>query len=150
MTNHAAHAKRRHPEGGPERSRRSKIVAAILGALLAGACAYATANWTVGLNSGSSGLAQSGTVSNLTVSAVASPSPGNLLYPGGTGDVVLTIANPNPFPVTVSAVDLPSNTTYATGYTTSGLISTQSGCIASPPSDVCGTSQRRPAAPLTH
>ena len=33
--------------------------------------------------------------SNLTITAVASPAAGNLLYPGGTGDVVVTIANPN-------------------------------------------------------
>jgi hypothetical protein len=59
-----------------------------------------------------------------------------VLYPGGNGDVVLTINNPNPFPVTVTAVQLPTNTTYATGYTTSALTTTQTGCIASTPSDV--------------
>ena len=32
---------------------------------------------------------------------------------------MVTIANPNPYPVTVAAVQLPTNTTYTTGYTTS-------------------------------
>ena len=117
-------------------SRRSKFVAAIVGALLAGGGAYAASNWVVGLAGGSSGEAQSATVSNLTITAVASPSATNLLYPAGNGDVVMTITNPNPFPVTVTAVNLPTNTTYATGYTTSALTTTQTGCLATTPSDV--------------
>ncbi len=70
---------------------------------------------------------------------MASPAATNLLYPGGTGDVVVTIANPNPFPVTITAVQLPTNTTYATGYTTSALTTTQTGCLASTPSGVTWT-----------
>jgi hypothetical protein len=58
------------------------------------------------------------------------------MYPGGTGDVVVSISNPNPFPVTITALQLPTNTTYATGYTTSALTATQTGCLASTPSDV--------------
>ena len=73
---------------------------------------------------------------NLTITAVASPSPSNLLYPGGNGDVVVTITNPNPFPVTVTAVQLPTNTTYANGYSNSGLTTAQAGCASSTPSDV--------------
>lgn len=49
--------------------------------------------------------------------------------------MVLSISNPNPFPVTVTAVNLPTNTTYATGYTTSAL-TTQTGCVAATPSGV--------------
>ncbi len=60
----------------------------------------------------------------------------NLLYPGGTGDVVVSISNPNPFPVTITAVQLPANTSYATGYTTSALTTTQTGCLAATPSAV--------------
>ena len=117
-------------------ARKTKVVTAIVGALLAGGSAYAATNWAVGLAGGSSGEAQSATVSNLTVTAVATPAASNVLYPGGSGDVVLTISNPNPFPVTVTGVNLPTNTTYATGYTTSALTTTQSGCIATTPSDV--------------
>ena len=105
-----------------------KLATAVCGALLAGGSAFAATNWLVGLSAGSNGEAQSATVANLTISAVASPSASNVLYPGGTGDVVLTIANPNPYPVTVTAVNLPTNTTYAAGYTTSALTSAQAGC----------------------
>lgn len=115
---------------------RMKIVSAVCGCLLVAAGAYAATNWVVGLNAGSSGEGQSATISNLTITAVASPAAGNLLYPGGSGDVVVTIANPNPFPVTISAVNLPTTTTYASGYTTSALATTQTGCIATTPSGV--------------
>lgn len=108
----------------------------MIGVILCGATALALTNWVVTLNSGSSGEAQSASVSNLTISAVSTPAATNLLYPGGNGDVVVTIANPNPFPVTITSVNLPSNTTYATGYTTSALSTTQTGCLAATPSDV--------------
>jgi hypothetical protein len=98
--------------------------------------AYAATNWVVGLSSNSSGEAQSATISDVTISAVASPAAGNLISPGGTGDVVVTIANANPYPVTITAVQLPTSTTYATGYTTKALTTTQAGCVASTPSDV--------------
>ena len=117
-------------------TRRMKILSAVMGIVLAGVGAYAATNWVVGLNSGSSGEGQSATISNLSITAVASPSAANLLYPGGTGDVVVTIANPNPYPVTITAVQLPTNTTYATGYTTSALTTTQTGCLAATPSYV--------------
>jgi hypothetical protein len=84
----------------------------------------------------SSGEAQSATISNVTISAVATPAAGNLLSPGGTGDVVVTIANANQYPVTITAMQLPTSTTYATGYTTNALTTTQAGCVASTPSDV--------------
>ncbi len=113
-----------------------KVVTAVCGILVAGVAAYAATNWVVGLNAGSSGEGQSATISNISISAVASPSASNLLYPGGTGDVVVTIANTNPYPVTITAVQLPTNATYATGYTTSALTTTQTGCLAATPSGV--------------
>ena len=112
-------------------TRKTKVVSAVAGALLAGGGAYAATNWAVGLAGGSSGEAQSATVSNLTISAVATPAAANVMYPGGNGDVVLTISNPNSFPVTVTGVNLPTNTTYAAGYTTSGLSTAQTGCSSS-------------------
>ena len=127
----ATHAKRSF-----RYTRRMKIASAVCGILLAGVGAYAATNWLVGLNSGSSGEGQSAPISNLTISAVASPSATNLMYPGGTGDVVVTISNPNPFPVTITAVQLPTNATYATGYTSSALTTTQTGCLAATPSQV--------------
>lgn len=115
---------------------RMKVISAVCGIVLAGAGAYAATNWVVGLNAGSSGEGQSATIANVSITAVAAPSPANLLYPGGAGDVVVTIANTNPYPVTITAVQLPTNTTYATGYTTSALTTTQTGCLASTPSGV--------------
>jgi hypothetical protein len=113
-----------------------KVVSAVIGVLLAGVGAYAATNWVVGLNAGSSGEGQSATIANLSITAVASPAASNLLYPGGTGDVVVTIANPNPYPVTITAVQLPTNTTYATGYTTSALTTTNPSCLNTTPSAV--------------
>ena len=112
-----------------------KIASGITGMALVGGAAYGVTNWVVGLAAGSSGEAQSATVTNLTITAVASPSATNLLFPGGTGDVVATITNPNAFPVTVTGVNLPANTTYAGGFTTSALSTAQTGC-SSTTSDV--------------
>jgi hypothetical protein len=120
----------------PKITQKMKVVSVVLGIVFAGASAYAATNWVVGLNGGSSGEGQSATISNLTITAVASPSASNLLYPGGTGDVVVTISNPNPYPVTITGVQLPTNATYANGYTTSALSTPQTGCISSTPSGV--------------
>lgn len=113
----------------------SKALAALVGMALVGTGAYAATNWIVGLAGGSSAEAQSATVSNLTIAAVATPSATNLLFPGTNGDAVATITNPNSFPVTVTGVDLPTSTTYAAGYTTSALSTAQTGC-SSTTSDV--------------
>lgn len=118
-------------ENQQQRSRRRKIAAAVLGIIAAGAGAFAATNWIVGLNSGSSAESQAATAAKLTISAVASPAAGNLLYPTGSGDAVATITNNNKFAVTISAVDLPTNTTFAPGFSDSGLLNAQSGCDAS-------------------
>ena len=55
------------------RSRKTKVAAAIFGIAIAGGAAYGVTNWVIGLSSGSSGAAQAASVSNLTISAVASP-----------------------------------------------------------------------------
>ncbi len=116
-------------------ARKIRIASVVTGSVLAAVAAYAATNWTVGLTGGSSGESQSAAVSNLTITAVASPAATNLLYPGGNGDVVLTITNPNTVPVTVTGVNLPTNITYASGFTTSALSTAQTGC-SSATSDV--------------
>jgi hypothetical protein len=105
---------------------------------LVGSAAYGVTSWVVGLGAGSSGEAQAAPVSNLTISAVANPPTASQLFPGGNGDVVATITNPNSFPVTLTAVNLPTSTTYAAGFTASGLGTGQSGCSAAT-SDVLWT-----------
>lgn len=112
----------------------TKGISVTLGMVLVGVAAYAATNWVVGLTSNSSGEAQSATISKLTITATSSAAPGNLLNPGDPGDVVVSIANANPFPVTITAVQLPTNTTYATGYTSNALTTTQAGCLSTTPS----------------
>jgi hypothetical protein len=108
-----------------------RIGSGLLGMALVGGAAYGVTNWVVGLNGSSSGEGQAASVSNLSISAVSSPSASNLLFPGSTGDVVLTITNPNVFPVTITGVDLPTSTTYATGYSSANLTGAIAGCSAS-------------------
>jgi hypothetical protein len=102
----------------------------MLGFFLVAGGAYSVTNWIVGLNAGSSGEGQSATIQNLTITAVAVPAATNQLYPGGAGDVVLTITNPNPYPVTLTGVTLPLSTSYAAGFTGPGLGAAQLGCTA--------------------
>jgi hypothetical protein len=115
---------------------RTKILSGVIGAVMAGAVAFAATNWVVGLASNSSGQGQAAAVSNLSITAVATPAAGNLLYPGGTGDAVIKITNPNGFPVTVTAVQLPTSATYAAGYSDSALTTQVAGCSATSPSYV--------------
>lgn len=115
---------------------RTRVIAASLGVTVAGAGAYAASNWVVGVASASSGQARSASNANLIISATAAPAPNNLLYPGAAGDAVVTIVNPNPYPVTITAVQLPADTSDATGYTTSALTTPVPGCLASTPSMV--------------
>ena len=82
----------------------TKGVSIVLGMVVAGVGAYAATNWVVGLASNSSGEAQSATLGKLTITATSSPAPGDLLDPGDSGDVVISIANANPYPVTITAV----------------------------------------------
>jgi hypothetical protein len=114
----------------------TKGVSIVLGMVVVGAAAYAATNWVVGLASNSSGEAQSATLGKLTITATSSLAPGDLLDPGDSGDVVVSIANANPYPVTITAVQLPTNTTFATGFTSTALTTTQSGCLSTTPSDV--------------
>jgi hypothetical protein len=114
----------------------TKAASITIGMMLAGVAAYAATNWVVALASNSSGAAQSATISKVTISAVSSPAAGDLLDPGDSGDVVISIANANPYPVTITAVQLPTSTTYASGFTSSALTTAQTGCLSTTPSDV--------------
>ena len=74
------------------------VMAGFLGTGALTGTAYAF--WTA--TGSGTGTASAGTAQSLTTT-VASVT-GGLLYPGGTGDVRLTVNNPNPFPVKISAV----------------------------------------------
>lgn len=112
-------------------SRTRKAAAAAIVLAFIGATAYGVDTWLVGLNSGSSGQSKIGAVGNVTITAVATPTASNLLYPHGAGDVVAKITNPNNFPITITKVKLPKSTAFAVGYTTSSLTTPTSGCGAS-------------------
>jgi hypothetical protein len=106
------------------------VISAVIGCLLTGGAALAAPNWIVGLNGGSNGEGQSATIANISIAATSSPSPTNLLYPGTTGDVVITISNSNAYPVTITALNLPTSTTYAAGYTNSALTVASGTCTS--------------------
>ena len=104
-------------------------LAVACGFLFAAGTASAS-QWTIGISGTSGGEAVSGTLNNLTIAAVATPSPTDVLYPGSNGDVVLTITNPNNYPVTVTALQFPSNVTGAAGYTNSNLSTPNAACTS--------------------
>lgn len=84
------------------RRMRSIIVAfAAIAAATAASLVYAA--WTS--NGTGSGYAKAGTAQALTT-VDASASTTATLYPGATGDVVLTVSNPNSYPVRVTSVSL--------------------------------------------
>jgi len=120
------------PRANPLRwSRKAQVAAVAIAIVAAGSTAFASTLWVVSLASGSSAQSQSATISNISIAAVASPSATNLLYPGGNGDVVATITNPNPYPVTVTGVTVPSQSSMATGYANSNLTGAVAACSSS-------------------
>lgn len=85
------------------------LVAALLGAGLASAAWVSTGG---GTGTGRAGQALPPTTTAVAGSAVTS----GLLYPGSSGDVKLTVSNPNPYPVAVTSV-AGAGTVTATGGT---------------------------------
>jgi hypothetical protein len=75
------------------------VVLGVAGVAALGGTAYAV--WTT--SGTGSGHATATSAQPLTTSAASVSS--NLLFPGGTGDVKVTINNPNPFAVTVTAIN---------------------------------------------
>jgi hypothetical protein len=71
----------------------------VVGAMLAAGVAFAA--WTA--TGSGSGYAKATTAQALTTVDVSASTPATL-YPGATGNVKLSINNPNPYPVTVSSV----------------------------------------------
>lgn len=96
------------------------------GIVLVGATA-AYAAWTT--NGTGTASAKAGTASPLTTTAAAVTT--NLLFPGGTGDVKITINNPNPYNVRITQVAGSGTITAAGGTgtcTTTGVtFTTQTG-----------------------
>jgi hypothetical protein len=106
-----------------------RVAATVAGILAVAGAAFGATNWTGSVNTGK-GQGQAATVPSLSITATASPSPANLVYPGTYGDAVVTITNTGMTPVTITGVNLPMNTTYATGSTNSSLTNTNTSCTA--------------------
>ena len=81
-------------------TRKLTVTTLFLGVALAGSVAFAA--WTT--NGSGSGYAKATSAQALTT-VDASASTSAQLYPGGTGDLVLKISNPNGYQVTVTAVN---------------------------------------------
>lgn len=58
-----------------------------------------------------------GEIGDLTFSAAGSSLSGRL-FPGGTVDIIVSITNPTPRSVTITRVELPPSTAFASGYAT--------------------------------
>jgi hypothetical protein len=97
--------------------RRTVLVAAALLSLIAGAIAIAA--WST--NTSGSAYSKATTASALVLSDASASTSGDL-YPGGAGDLKLKVANPNSFPVRITAVSLTSG-----GTITSNIAACDSG-----------------------
>jgi hypothetical protein len=80
---------------------RLAVALALIAVLIAGGVTLGS--WAVGSDPGN-GYAKAISGTNLTLSD-ASASTTAQLYPGATGDVVVTVTNPNPFQVTIGKID---------------------------------------------
>ncbi len=90
---------------------RATIATVAVGALLTAGVAYAA--WTA--TGSGSGAAKAGAATDVVVTP---GTPTAFLYPSGTSDVAVTVTNNNPFPVTVTALNLDAS--FGTsGYTAS-------------------------------
>jgi len=94
---------------------------AVAAAVVAASGAAAWAAWQA--NGAGNASAKAG--QSVTLTTVATTAPGDLLYPGGTGDVKLKVRNDNPFRVHLSAVvgagPITPDAAHAAGCTTTGV-----------------------------
>lgn len=99
--------------------------------MVVGAIAVCCSAWALGIVPAPSLGAASHAGPGATVAITATHISGmHGIYPGGSGDVVVTVTNPNDVAVRVTAVDLPSNRSYARGYTSSARTAARAGCTA--------------------
>jgi len=87
------------------RRRALLIVLALVAVVVAG---VAIAAWST--STSGNAYSKASTATALTLSDASASTSGDL-YPGGTGDLKLKVANPNPFPVRITAVSLTSGGT---------------------------------------
>ncbi|MFS8098354.1 hypothetical protein LFM09_14565 [Lentzea alba] len=91
--------------------RRGVIVFAVMTAALGSGVAYAA--WTSSGTGSATTKAGTALAPVVTGGAVTT----GLLYPGGTGNAVVTVSNPNPYPVTVTSIAPNGPATCAVSFT---------------------------------
>ena len=89
--------------GGPRRARRTGIVTAVVLTAMLSLGGLAFASWTSS-GTGNSSAKASTAVAPTTTAVAGSAITTGLLYPTGTGNAVITVNNPNPYPVKVTSV----------------------------------------------
>ncbi|HST17037.1 MAG TPA: hypothetical protein VLK36_05165 [Gaiellaceae bacterium] len=80
---------------------RLAVALALVAVIVAGGATFGS--WAVSSSPGN-GYAKAVTAVNLTFNDVSATTVAQL-YPGGNGDVKVSVNNPNPFPVTITAVN---------------------------------------------
>jgi len=119
-------------------SKKLSIGALFAGAMLAGSIAFAA--WTA--TGSGSGYAKATSAQALTTVDVSAGTTATL-YPGATGDVLLRIANPNPYAVTVTDVvsvgAIDSDTTAACDGATGVTFTDQTGLSLNVPAGAAAT-----------
>jgi hypothetical protein len=79
-----------------------KLAIALVGALTLATGAVTFGSWVVGSDPGA-GYSKAKSSTNLTLNDVSASTVADL-YPGGTGNVLVSITNPNPFAVTITSI----------------------------------------------
>jgi hypothetical protein len=94
----------------------------VSGCLFVAGSAFAASEWAIGSVVGGARAAR------LSVSVEGADAPHDRLYPGGRADVSLMIRNPNPYPIEITGIALPSSATFAQGFSAPSLLVRRSGC----------------------
>jgi hypothetical protein len=105
-------------------AKRGAVLLTLLGVVMAGTIALAA--WTAG---GSGNGYSKATTAQVLTTVDASASTTAQLYPGGTGDMKLSVTNPNAYPVTITTV------------TGSGAITSDKGAACNASTGVTFTNQ---------
>jgi hypothetical protein len=120
----------------PWRWRRTPVVLGAIVALLLGIGAGSAYGYLATHGSGT-GTVDSGTMQTVTMATAGTPS--TPLLPGGTGDVVFSVTNPNNFPVSLVAVTLGADSAITADEGHSGCTTTDGSPIVTlsvPPGDL--------------
>ena len=81
---------------------RLRLAVALVGATVLAAGAVTFGSWAVGSDPGA-GYSRAKAATNLTLNDVSASTVADL-YPGGTGNVLVSVTNPNPFAVTITSI----------------------------------------------